>query len=155
MATQNSDLATNYLASPPTRLDPTLYGNEKRYVYASFTVGAELAIADTVEFCRLPKGARVTDLRFIAPDDLTSGIISLGWDAGINSLETADPNGFLEVADGDMGNAALDYVMGDDLVGWNRKFVDEVRILATVTEATNASTTLVWELVIEYVGGGS
>lgn len=155
MADYNSDLATDYLASPPDRLDANLDGGVMRLKRAVFTYSSEAALNETVEFFRLPKGARVLYCRCIAESDGTTGQLDIGWDAGVNSLETADADGFFAGATIDTGAGAVDQVLDDASAGFMKEFADEVRVIANHIEATTASDTNTVELIIYYVGGGS
>lgn len=157
MATYNSDLATDYLASPPDRLDPSGSKGRVRFAHAKFTLSAELAVGDTIEFMRLPKGARVVEMYAIADADAASGRLDVGWDGGVNSLETADDDGFYLETQFDPGAGALAKLAIDSARPglYDKKFADEVRVLGTCTEVTTDSDTNVWEIAVLFVEGGS
>ena len=151
MANLNAD---NYAASrvtePASKIDVSLQHGRVRRMYDSITLGAEVALNDTITAGVLPSGARVIDARFIAPSDGTTGQYDFGWLS--NGTDAADQDGFFAGASElDTGGGAVDAKMLGTAAGYNKKFAAETTVQFLAVEATTASSgdLLQWE--IEYI----
>ena len=125
-------------ADPSTKIEAGEQHGRVRRAYDSYTIDAAdeiLAAGGLIDFMLLPKGARVIDISIVAPASGATGTFDVGWDGGVNGLETADPNGL--VAGADPGNAAVDANLDKTLPGFNREFVDEVLIQLTIEAIRN------------------
>jgi hypothetical protein len=152
LTTVNStEYANAYVTEPNVKNDVSLLSGRVRRAYASYTLAAAdiLGTAGLINMFKLPKGARIVDAYVESPDSGLTGIFEVGWDGGTNGDETADPNGIFTSQDS--GTAAITVEMDKSIVGWNRKFADEVTIQIDYTEATESASELVIELEVQYV----
>lgn len=84
MAVQKSDQITNITAIPPVKTRTSEMGGRVRVAYFSFTTPAGgVAIADTVQLCVIPKGARI-----------------LGGEAKFEAMSTGAGAATVELGDG-------------------------------------------------------
>ena len=141
-----------YVTKPSVKLDVTLEKGRVRRAFAVYTIPTadEIGTDSLIKMFKLPIGARVVDARFKATDDLTSGIVVVGWDSGEDGLETADADGFFGGTELDFGNADIDAKMLATANAWNRKFIDTVTVILDGTEASNASGDNTLELEVLY-----
>lgn len=140
-----------FQSEPSTKVNANEMGGVKRHHYDSYTFSAVLSIGDKIYLGKLPKGARVIGGRLQIPVDSGAiGIVKVGWDAGTNSGETADDDGFWTVAEGDFGAGAIDAVMAATAAGFRKEFADEVNVVVECTEASTGDADTL-ELELEYV----
>ena len=63
--------------------------------YDEYTLGSgSLTTSDSLRLMFIPKGARVHDIRIVAPDCGGSGAINVGWLASADAAEAANATGF-------------------------------------------------------------
>ena len=138
-----------YIDEPKSNLNPDKYNGRIRRIYASITLGAEIATTDQVKFCKLPSNAVIKSCRFIAPA-CTSGTLNLGWAASDEGGEAADDNGLAAAMN---VSSALDDVMdiGAQLAGFNKRFSEEVDIELSASVITSGASGDVYELELEYI----
>jgi hypothetical protein len=143
----------SYITKPSSQVDVTLEKGRVRRAYAAYTIPTadEVAVGTVINMFKLPKGARIVDAKFSAPDDETSGIVVVGWDGGADSLETANDDAIFDAVELDFGNALINARMLQSNPGYNHKLLDTVNIQLTGTEASNASGDNVLELEVFYV----
>lgn len=122
---------------PAEKIDVTMnYGN-LRVLYDSYTVDAadEFGTDGLIRLFTIPKGARLIEFEVSMPASGTTGIFDIGWAAGANGDEAADPNGIISQVD--PGAAAVDrQKMLSTVDGYMKKFSEAVEVQADCTEAT-------------------
>lgn len=122
----------------------------ERVLYVEAVIGQAVAdVADTVSFCKLPKGARVTGWKILSPSLGSTGIFDLGHKASADGSIVADTDAFGTGLDAG-GQAVLGQPTASD-AGLFKKFDQEVDVIATFTEATTAATSPVIKLMLHYV----
>ena len=79
-----------------------------RVLYDSYTVDSadEFGTDGLIRLFTIPKGATLVDFEVSMPASGTTGIFDIGWAAGANGDEAADPNGIINQVD--PGAAAVD-----------------------------------------------
>lgn len=148
MATLYTD---NYEAAwidePFTAQDNDVNGGKPHRLYGEYTLAAELADGDFIKFFKLPAGARIVSARCVAPA-ATSGVFDVGWAAGDEALEAADPNGIFS---GLAVSSAVDSEMSWSVAGHNKEFSESVDIQIEGTTVTNGSIGDVFKLEVYFV----
>jgi|SRR5690349_11953917 len=147
-----ADGATDRHSEPVEALDVTLNYGKIRYVSDSYTIPAadELGTSALINFFKIPKGARVIEMKVTAPVDGGSpatGQLDIGWldsvevDSTGTVLEAADADGFFTGAQADFGNGALARLaMAASRPGYRKKFAAEVQVQAACIEASTSSS---------------
>lgn len=107
-----------------------------RVLYDSYTVGAddEFGTSGLINMMKIPKGATLLYGRVSMPASGANGQFEVGWAAGANGDESADPNGIF--ATQDPGDAAVDAEMPSTRPGYMKTFSEEVQVQVDFTEAT-------------------
>lgn len=149
-----SDIITNKEAQPQVFNKTNQDGGRVRFVRGTYTIPSadELGVGATIHLFDLPKGARVVDMRAEAPAAGATGEAKIGWDAGYNSLETADDDGFYTPDQFDPGDAAIENKqIAFDRPGLYKEFADRVKVQAVVTEITEDGGGDTWEFMCWYV----
>lgn len=138
---------------PSEKLDVTEQHGRVRRAYDSITLAAELNSSDTIDFMKLPAGAKIIDARVIIPVDgggIPAGIINIGWTD--NGVDGADADGmFVGASEVDFGAGAIDAKLLGTSVAYNKKFSAETLIQAVCTETSAGSSGNVIELEVLYV----
>jgi hypothetical protein len=129
--------------SNPTRLVEQGYdGGNLKILEDKFTLTADLATGDFISMGRLPRGARVVDVRVAFDDlDVSGGTIDIGWRAGATGAEALDDDGF--GANVDVATAAAVYSMFTNQrtrPGYTKVFAEEVEVGVTIDGDTDATT---------------
>lgn len=125
---------------PPTIVPQGEINARMKVHYDEFSHTAAPTAADTVEFLPLPAGARIHDACIIHPTLGATGLVSLGWKAGVS--EAADADGF--VVAGATKNQALNKFMRATVgtAGQFKKFSEAITPVMTFDEApTTAAVT--------------
>jgi hypothetical protein len=137
---------------PAQRVDQGYDGGRVKVMSDKFTLSADLASGDFISMGRLPKGARVIDVRMVFPDlDAAGGTLDVGWQAGASAVEAADADGFL--ANVDVATAAGSVSMFEDqstVPGMQKVFAEEVEVGITVDGDTDAAAGTIY-LDVHYV----
>jgi hypothetical protein len=98
------------------------------------------AIADVIKLgAKLPKGARVLDAVVLCPSLGTTGILSLGWAASDDAVESADADGLIVASQIDAGGQAALGKCTAASAGLGKKFEADVQIQAVLTEASDSA----------------
>lgn len=122
-----------------------------RVAYDSYDFSAVITTSDSLKMMKLPKGARVIEVRVNSDDLGTTGTLNIGWEAGANGDEAADADGFFAALD--VKAAAVNTSMskaGSRQPGLNKKFAEEVQVAIVPAEDTTATSGTI-ELIIEYI----
>jgi len=139
-----------YISEPSVKNEVGKDHGRVRRMYASITLAAELAVNDVIKMFKLPAHSYIVDARIIAPDDGTSGIVNVGWEA--NGVDAADEDGiFIGASEVDFGAGAIDNKLLGTAPGYNKKFGAETLISAKCTEVTVASSGDTIQLELFYV----
>lgn len=111
-------------------------------LHANFTVDLAGAVAlnEVIKLVKIPKGARLLQLRFVNTDLGSAGDLDIGWSAseetsGGVAVELGDQDGIVAALDVNAAAGANNYYP-------NRKFAAEVDLQCTAVEATTAAGTL-------------
>lgn len=104
--------------------------------YDEITLAANLANADTIALCRIPKGARVLRVSIVSPTHGTTGAVNIGTGSSATAFASA-------VA---INGGAVDKSYNSLAV----MAQDEILTL-TATAATTASTGVTIKVAVEYV----
>ena len=137
MANHKSVQITKLDAVPAERLETHELGGRVRPAYFEFTVPVgNAAIADTVELCELPAGARILGGHFAA-EAMSSG----GAAASMQLGDGSDPDRFLGTTSID---AAAEGAFAHTIaLGYGQRLAAKTRLVATVlTEAWAAGQKL-------------
>lgn len=149
-----SDIITNKEAQPQVFNKPNNDGGRVRFIRGIYAIDTddELGVGAKIHMCDLPKGARVVNMYADAPDAGATGEAKIGWDAGYNSGETADDDGFYTADQFDPGDAAITNKKIDaSRPGLYKAFDDRVKVELVVTEVTADSGGDTWAVNIWYV----
>lgn len=145
MATVYSTEYTLINNVPSEKIDCDKMYGKVRLLYASYTLTADLASGDVIKFFRIPKGARVVDMKISLPDlDASGGTVDIGWSKDLKNLgssaggEDADADGF--AADVDVATAAQLKGLTVALPGNFKKFAEEVDFQITTDGDTDATS---------------
>lgn len=141
---------TNTRSEPTEKIDVTLQYGRMRYISDSYTIPTadELGTDAEIQFFKVPKGARILEMFFTAPQDASSsGQLNIGWEASEeldsdgDPLEAADPDGFyIGSSQADFGGGALSRLaIAATRPGYRKKFAAEVQVVGDVVEATTDS----------------
>lgn len=144
----SSQYQSAYVDVPSQKLAPGEQVGRVRSLICEHTFAAELTTSDALYLGKLPKGAKIVDAVLKTADLGTTGVVDIGWDGGVNSLETADPNGIFAAVD--VKTAAAVNRMAF-VPGLHHEMLDDVNILMVPSENTNAATGLSISLIISYV----
>lgn len=121
---------------PSEKLSVSLNYGKLRILHDSYTVDAadEFGTDGLIRLFTIPKGARLIDFETTMPASGANGIFEIGWAAGADGVEAADPNGIATV---DPGDAAVERAkMLSSAPGYMKKFEEAVEVQADCTEAT-------------------
>ena len=115
--------------------------------YDDYTFAADVDEDDTIDFMKIPKGARIIDLHLINTA-LDGGTIDVGWTASDDGVEAADADGFLDAYNpSSAGSTSLGI-----LAGRMKKFSAEVTVRVTIkADAVAATTADSLKIMILYV----
>lgn len=104
--------------------------------YDEITLAAELANADTISLCRIPKGARVLRVSIVSPTLGSTGVVNIGTAGNATAFATA------VAVNGGAVNKSYNSlaVMSQDEV-----------LTLTATAATTAGTGKKVQVAVEYV----
>lgn len=153
LTTVYSDQYTDaYRDVPSSKVKAADKGGVLRRAYGSYTVDAadEFGTSGLINFFKLPKGATIVAAYVSCEASGATGIFDVGWDAGAESLETADANGIFAAVD--PGAAAVDrQAMSSTVPGYNHTLLDEVNIQADFSELTADAGGDTYELEVWYV----
>ena len=137
-----------YISNPSEKIPAKEETGKGRYIYDSYVFLANvMAVNDTIELMKLPKGAKIMSAVVKSPSLGTTGIFDLGIKT--NGVEAADADFF--VASADAGGQAVQKTMFSSLAaGLFVELSAETQVLLKCTEATDAALGLKIEVVIEY-----
>ncbi len=112
-----------------------------RVAYDEITFSAALSSADVIVLAKIPKGAKVYDV-VVSVDTVMGGSVDadIGWGAGVNGDEAADPNGFGSAVD--LNTLVPQKMEGDD-PGYAKEFDDEVEIQILMNDAVAGASGIV------------
>lgn len=120
---------------------------------ASFSLSAALTTSDSLYICKLPKGAILHEVILYSTDMGTGGDFNMGWDAGANSLETADADGIFAAVDVNAAAAVhrMTGVAATAATGMLKEFADEVNLIIVPSESGTATSgtvkvTVMWSI---------
>jgi hypothetical protein len=123
-----------------------------RVAYDSIDLSGQAALttSDTVDFMKLPAGARVIEVILASDDVGTTGDANLGWTASDDGVEAADADGFLTAVD--LNAAAVVHKMSDEanVPGQFKQFASEVTVQMVPSENFTATSGSV-EVTVLYV----
>jgi hypothetical protein len=140
MATQNSKYKAQIALSPQKRIEQGDQRGRVHVMYDEFQPSAAVvANGDIIKFQPLPAGARVVDVGLAFPDQGTTGSLKLGWED--NGIDGANDAGFMAAVN--LNAAAATVGVDANAAGFGKKFSAETSIIATMTAATDASSTTV------------
>lgn len=133
---------TKRLNTVPAKLVSQGYdGGRLRVMSDSYTLTADLASGDVIRVGRIPKGARVIDVRVIFPDlDASGGTLDIGWLAGAGGAEAIDADGF--GADLDVTSAGVYSMFTSQSTrpGMDKVFAEDVEVAITTDGDTDATS---------------
>ena len=136
---------------PKVKVDAKDYGGRERVSFDEHTFVANVvAIGDVLNLGAIPKGARVLDVEVYSGDLGTTGVFDLGYSAGDEGLETADPNAFII---GVAGTAVALQKMSTEAAinpGLGKVFLDKCFLTATFTTATDAALGVNLKAIVKY-----
>ena len=120
-----------------------------RVAYDSYTTAGAIG-SDVIHLMKIPKGARILDIRVKHGAHGNSGTFDIGWLASDDAVESEDTDGFFnELAVGSVGSNGME-ISTVNPVGINKKFDAEVQV--TVRKgATDTSAAKEIALAIFYV----
>ena len=120
-----------------------------RVAYDSYTTAGAIG-TNVIHLMKIPKGARILDIRVKHGAHGNSGTFDIGWLASDDAVESEDTDGFFnELAVGSVGSNGME-ISTVNPVGINKKFDAEVQV--TVKKgATNTSAAAEIALAIFYV----
>lgn len=158
MATKYGAQTTKRLnTTPPKLVDSGYDGGRVKCMSDSYALTADLSAADVIRMGRLPKGARVVDVRFVYPDlDASGGTIDVGWlasaelDSSAAAVEAADADGFLAAVDVTSAGSANMAEDAPTRPGFQKVFAAEVEVCLTILGDTDATSGTVY-LDVYYV----
>lgn len=132
-------------------------GGNVKSSYDIYTVAADLASGDVIRLGRVPKGARVIDVRCVFADlDASGGTIDIGWlasaelDSAGSAIEAASAAGFGSNIDVTSAGVYSMFTSGSTLAGYQKVFSAEVEVAVTTDGDTDATSGDI-ELEILYV----
>jgi len=137
-----------YQTSPSGKIAPGEQGGRLRVAYDSFDLEA-VTTSDTVDFMKIPAGARVLDVICYIPDTGGTSSTLVGWSASADGGEAADPNGFITATDTSGQDQKLEVVIAAAGVG--KKFTEEVTLQLAPTVANWTSTSGTIHVFLEYI----
>lgn len=141
---------TNYaktIAVPATKVDPGEINGREKVIMEEFAPAAILAIGDKLLGPLLPLKAKVTYAKLVISDGGGTGVADMGWEAGVNGVESADPNGLISGLDFSGGDASQEMALEAGLM---KRFEEAVQLSAIVTTAsTGAVASAKW--IVKYV----
>ena len=125
------------MAEPPVKLYQYEQAGRVRRIYFDITLDGEIGTTDSIKLARLPKNSVPIAFKIYGPA-ASSGVVNVGWDAGANSLETADADGFVAAAD-ISSELTLNYnSVNNTLAGLqNKRFEDDVTVVMTASTITS------------------
>jgi hypothetical protein len=155
MATYKADSIALRELSPPQIPEVNSDGGRIRFKYGEVTLAAAFGDNETIDFFTLPKGARIVNAFFGFSATLGADPdVDLGWTAGKNGNEVADPDGIFEEVGvtaaytvalvAPSATVAIPALLG-------KKFADEVVIRATSNKTHGAGTGVVCRCIVQYV----
>lgn len=139
-------------ATPPSLVEQGYLGGRLKVVSDSYTLSADLASGDFISMGKLPKGARVIDVRVVFPDlDASGGTLDIGWQAGASGVEAADADGF--GADVDVTSAGVYSMFTSQSTrpGLEKVFAEEVEFGITTDGDTDATAGTIYMQVFYVV----
>jgi hypothetical protein len=143
-----------FVDKPSTKIRHGDVSGDKKLLYFEYTITAAPSNSDVIKVGKLPLGARVINAGLQFPDLGTAGTLELGFDAGADDLETADPDAFLVSVD---VNSARDAVSmqqqmeaGGNNAGYMKVLADTVDVEIFVTAAWTVTSGTIKGFV-EYV----
>ena len=120
-----------------------------RVAYDSYTTAGAIG-SDVIHLMKIPKGARILDIRVKHGAHGNSGTFDIGWLASDDAVESEDLDGFFnELAVGSVGSNGME-ISTVNAAGINKKFGAEVQVTAR-KGATNTDTAAEIALAIFYV----
>lgn len=141
MASQeSSQYAKAYTQEPVGKLDPKELNGRVRRIFAEAILSSEIAIGETIKMAKLPANASIISAKLSANAGAGLGVLDLGWAAGSEGLEIADPNGIITGAtEVSTASQNMDETINGGDPAYNKKFSEPVDIELIATAATTAS----------------
>ena len=147
MANYNGVNYAKTIAVPSEKVDPGEINGREKVIMEEAAPAAILAIGDKILGPQLPLKAKVTYAKMVISDGGVSGVADLGWEAGVNGVEAADPNGLISGLDFSGGGASQEM---DQEAGFMKRFEEAVQLSAIVTTASaGAVASVKW--IVKYV----
>lgn len=138
-----------YQSDPSQKGDVGDIGGRVRILYDKYTASGALSSGTIIKMGKLPKGVRVVGWTLKHDDLGATGSCNVGWAAGANGDENADPNGFLDSVDLNSAANVLDETTDAAPAGLFKEFTEEVDVQIALSANTTAGGDL--ELAIFYV----
>ena len=143
MASKYGVNATKWRAAPMQVAEQGQQGGNLKECYDKYTLTADLASGDVIHMGKIPKGARVIDVRLVSADldAQSAGTLDIGWAASADGVEAVDADGFL--ADVDVNTAAIAISMftsQSTRPGFQKTFAAEVQATVTIDGETDATS---------------
>ena len=123
-------------------------GGIKKVILDKYVLSAVFAANDLIYIGKLPKGAKVLDVRVVAPDMGGTGTMDIGWLASADAVEVADDNGFGSAVD--ISGQAISYKMSSvigGMPGSYKEFASEVEVTLKMPITATTSGTIYSEIV--------
>tara|TARA_R100001594_G_scaffold19297_3_gene37673 strand:+ start:3753 stop:4205 length:453 start_codon:yes stop_codon:yes gene_type:complete len=118
-----------------------------RVAYDDYTFVGDVDDTDTIDFMKIPKGARIIDIHFVH-SALDGGTIDLGWSASDDGVEAGDADGFLDGYNPSSAGSTSLGILG----GRMKKFSAECTLRLTVkADAVVGATDHVLQIMVLYV----
>lgn len=142
---------------PSEQTTPGELHGRVRMVYDEITLAAEAGNGDTINFPKLPAGARVVGASLVVDGSLGAGGVRLGHAASADASISADADAFVSLCDASASAAQSE--MGDGtngsalvpVAGHLKKFDEEVQILGVFTAASTTGTGKTIKAAVFYV----
>lgn len=121
-------------------------GGKMKMAYDTYELSADLAAGDVIKMCRIPKGAKIIDVRMFFDDlDASGGTLDVGWAAGAAGVEAIDADGFGAAVDVTSAGVYSMFTSQSTRPGFDKTFAEEVQATVTTngdTDATSGTITL-------------
>jgi hypothetical protein len=125
-------------------------GGMKHVILDKYVLSAVFAANDLIYVGKLPKGAKVLEVKVIAPDMGGTGTMDVGYLASADGDEVADDNAFGSAVD--ISGQAIAYSMAGvagGMAGYQKEFASEVEVVLKMPITATTSGTIYTQ--IEYV----
>jgi hypothetical protein len=152
MALLNSAGNTKLLASPIQKLDAGELDGRVKSIHDSFTLSAEMTVADEIDGLKIPEGARILSAEISISAALGAGTL---LDLGLRATSDSSDNVVAEDQNSLVNQANTAAIVKKEMVqeaGYLLKLGSEAQCFVTLTGAgTTAGTGSVISYVVKYV----